>query len=68
MVSSGVGPHSGAVHAAIEQQFGEVAAVGQQIRAVAISRASASAIAIAIAIAIARTLGVKAASPGSVSV
>lgn len=48
-----VGPLSGAVHAAIEQQFGEVVvAVEQEIRAVAITRAMAQA------------LGVKAGSPG----
>ena len=47
-----MGPHSGAVHAAIEPQFGElVAAVEQPIRAVASARASP------------RALGVKAASP-----
>jgi DNA-binding GntR family transcriptional regulator len=47
------GQLSGAVHAAIEQQFGEVvAAVEQEIRAVAISRT------------LAQLLGVKAGSPG----
>ena len=47
------GPLTGAVHAAIEQQFGEVvAAVEQEIRAVAISRP------------LAQALGVKAGSPG----